>query len=181
MKVLLIEGCRKGGNTDAVASQFVKGAEEAGHEVTREYLFTKKMNGCLGCQHCRNTDGICVWKDDLVQVNEEILASDVLVFVSPVYFYGITAQLKMAMDRTFNIEERVHDKKVFFITSAAAPLGEEYEKKLQYAIDTVQGWVDCYRDNVCLEKVFAAWNMWGEPDITKHEAYQEAYEAGRNL
>ena len=81
MKVLLIEGCRKGGNTDAVASQFVKGAEEAGHEVTREYLFTKKMNGCLGCQHCRNTDGICVWKDDLVQVNEEILASDVLVFV----------------------------------------------------------------------------------------------------
>ena len=97
------------------------------------------------------------------------------------YLYGITAQLKMAMDRTFNIEERVHDKKVFFITSAAAPLGEEYEKKLQYAIDTVQGWVDCYRDNVCLEKVFAAWNMWGEPDITKHEAYQEAYEAGRNL
>ena len=181
MKVLLIEGCRKGGNTDAVACQFAKGAEEAGHEVVKEYLFTKKMNGCLGCQHCRNTDGTCVWKDDLVQVNQEILASDVIVFVSPVYFYGVTAQLKMAMDRTFNIEDQVHDKKVFFITSAAAPAAEEFEKKLQYAIDTVQGWVDCYRNNVNLEGVFAAWNMWGEPDITKHEAYQEAYEAGKNL
>lgn len=181
MKVLLLEGCRKGGNTDRLADQFVKGAEEAGHEVIREYLFNKNMNGCIGCQKCRNTDGTCIWNDDLVEVNDEILNTDVIVFVSPVYFYGIPAQLKMAMDRTFNIEHHVHDKKVFFITSAAAPLGEEYEKKLQYAINTIQGWVDCYRNNVELIKVIHAWNMWGEPDITKHTAYLEAYETGKNL
>ena len=178
---MVIEGARKGGNTDALAEQFIKGAQEAGHEITREFLFTSNLHGCLGCQKCRNTDGTCVWKDDSVRINEEILNTDVIVFVSPVYFYGITAQLKMAMDRTFNIEKRVKNKRVFFITSAAAPEGEEYERKLQYAIDTIQGWVDCYRNNVNLEKVIHAWNMFGEPDITKHEAYTLAYETGKNL
>lgn len=181
MKVVVIEGARKGGNTDTLAEQFINGAKEAGHEVIREYLFTANLHGCLGCQKCRRTDGTCVWKDDSARINEEILEADVLVFVSPVYFYGITAQLKMVMDRTFNIEDRVKNKRVFFITTAAAPLGEAYEKKLQYAIGTIQGWVDCYRNNVNLEQVIHAWNMFGEPDITKHEEYTLAYKAGKNL
>lgn len=181
MKILMIEGARKGGNTDALADQFCKGAKQSGHETDREYLFTKDMHGCLGCTKCRNSDGTCVWKDDLTDLNQRILESDVLVFVSPVYFYGVTAQLKMAMDRTFNIEDQIHDKKVYFLTSAAAPLGKEYEKKLQYAVDTIQGWVDCYRNNVTLVQVIHAWNMWEEPDITKHEAWKQAYEAGKNL
>ncbi len=181
MEILILEGCRKKGNTDALVDQFVKGALDVGHTVQREYLFSKKMNGCIGCQKCRNTDGSCIWKDDLVEINNLILNSDVIVFASPVYFYGIPAQLKMVMDRTFNIEHQVHDKKVYFITSAAAPDSEEYEKKLQYAINTIQGWVDCYKNHVDLIKVIHAWNMFGEPDITKHVAYLEAYEVGKGI
>lgn len=181
MKILMIEGCRKGGNTDKICDQFAKGALEAKHEVQREYLFTKKMNGCIGCQKCRKTDGTCIWKDDLVEVNQKILEADVIVFASPVYFYGIPAQLKMVLDRTFNIEEKIHDKKIYFITSAAAPNEEAYLPKLQYAIDSIQGWVDCYRNNVELIKVFHAWDMWGQPDVTKKEAYVEAYEEGKSL
>lgn len=181
MKVLMVVGARVGGNTDALVKQFEKGAKEAGHEVQKEYLFSKKMNGCIGCRRCRSNNDVCVWKDDLVSVNQAILESDVIVFASPIYFYGISAQLKMAMDRTFAIENHVHDKQIYFITSAAAPALDQYLKKLQYAIDTIQGWVDCYRNHVTFMKVIAAWDMFQQPDITKSKAYIDAYEVGKQL
>ena len=181
MKVLILQASRNGGNTEKIADQFILGAKEAGHEVEKISLFTKKMNGCLGCEYCRNHDGICVWKDDLVEVNQKILESNVIVMVSAIYFYGISAQLKMVIDRTFNIEHSIHDKKIYFITSSAAPDEPSQMSRLQYAINSVQGWVDCLRNNCELVKVFGGWGMWQEPDVTKKKAYIEAYEEGKNL
>lgn len=181
MKVLLLVGARVNGNTDTLVKQFEKGAIEAGHEVKKEYLFSKKMNGCLGCLHCRNHADVCVWKDDVVSINQQILESDVIVFASPVYFYGISAQLKMVLDRTFAIENQVHDKNIYFITTAAAPDLPQYTKKLQYSIDSIQGWVDCYRNNVTLKQVIHAWDVFQKPDMTKRSAYQQAYIAGKQL
>lgn len=180
MKVTILEGCKKGGNTDKLCSQFAKGAEEAGHTVERIYLFTKDVHGCLDCQRCQTT-GTCVWKDDGCEILERALASDVLVFASPIYYYGITGQLKTILDRFYSKHSQVRDKSVYLITSSAAAHEDPYAAKLDIAQQSIQGWVDCFGDDVHFVSTIGAWGMFDNPDVTESPAYQMAYEEGRAL
>ena len=181
MKVIILEGCKKGGNTDALCGEFARGAEEAGHEVERIYLFGKKVNGCIDCQRCQATGGVCVWKDDGCEILEQAVAADVLVFASPIYYYGITGQLKTILDRFYAKHGQVRDKKVYFITSSAAAHEEPYAPKLDIAQQSIQGWVDCFGDDVRFSSTIGAWDMFGNPDVTQSPAYTMAYEEGRAL
>ena len=179
MKALMLIGARTGGTTDSLCRQWEKGfTENTDNTVEKIYLFTKKINGCLGCRKCKET-GSCVWKDDADDILEKILNADILVFASPVYFYSITAQLKLILDRTFSIEDKIRNKKTFFITSAAAPDEEQYRKFLQTAIDTYHGYVQCYHGELKDLGYITAYGMATETDITKHSEYKLAYEKGK--
>ena len=57
----------------------------------------KKISPCLACYSCRGT-GVCVQKDDMEQFRRQILDADTLVFVTPLYYYGMSAQLKILVD-----------------------------------------------------------------------------------
>ena len=98
MKVLIVVGAKKNGNTDQLVKQFAKGAASAGHDVDIEYLFGKDIHGCIDCQTCMRT-GACVWKDDFPAMLEKVMAADVIAFASPIYFFSISAQLKTFLDR----------------------------------------------------------------------------------
>jgi multimeric flavodoxin WrbA len=99
MKLVGIYGSpRKAGNTDLMLDAFLEGAEAAGGEISRLYARDLDIRGCLGCGHCDKA-GVCIQKDDMRQVYPLLEGVQLIVVASPVYFYGITAQLKLMVDR----------------------------------------------------------------------------------
>ena len=97
--VVLIGSVRKGGNTDLLAQAF---AESAGkrHEVELVSVADYAVHPCIGCNSCYTSEGHrCFQEDDMQQIYEKLQQADELVIASPVYFYGISAQLKAVIDR----------------------------------------------------------------------------------
>ena len=99
MNVLGIYGSpRKRGNTDILLDKALEGARSAGAEVTLVYARKLKMSGCLECGGCNKT-GKCVVKDDMQTVYPMLQAADVIILASPIFFYGMSAQVKALIDR----------------------------------------------------------------------------------
>ena len=137
MNILILSGSpRKGGNTDLLVEAFVKGASQKHHvEVVsvRDY----KVNPCMGCNACfKNKDNTCAQKDDMPLVYEKMSQADMLVIVSPVYFYGLSAQLKTVIDRFHNpIRDTFPLKKMALLLVGAATLPELFDSILtQYKL-----------------------------------------------
>ncbi|WP_206811953.1 flavodoxin family protein [Paradesulfitobacterium ferrireducens] len=110
MKVLILTGSPHAqGTTALLADQVCVGAQEAGHEVI--CIGTAKLNihPCLGCYHCRNYDGQCVYDDDMKQIHSQLLTADAVVLVTPLYYFGMTAQLKRVIDRFFAINSSLRN------------------------------------------------------------------------
>ena len=99
--VILSGSPRRGGNTDRLAAAFKDGAVSAGKNVTLFRVADMKIGGCLGCGHCFEEKGVCVQKDDMIQILNALRKADALVLASPVYYFGATAQIKLAIDRTY--------------------------------------------------------------------------------
>ena len=128
MNILIISGShRKGGNTELLAEAFAKGAA-AHHHVEIVSVRDYKVNPCLGCDACFKTNGVCAQKDDMTILYEKMSQADMLVIASPVYFYGISAQLKAFIDRFHNpIRDSFHIKKMALLLVGAATLPELFD------------------------------------------------------
>jgi len=128
MNILILSGSpRKGGNTELLAEAFAKGAS-AHHHVEIVSVRDYKVNSCLGCNACFMTNGICAQKDDMSLIYEKMNQTDMLVIASPVYFYGISAQLKTVIDRFHNpIRDTFHVKKMALLLVGAATLPELFD------------------------------------------------------
>lgn len=97
--MLVINGSpRKGGNTETVLNAFVEGAKEAGAEVTVIRLVEIDHKNCKGCNSCHK-NGVCVIRDALTPVFDQMLQSDILVLASPIYSMSVTAEMKSFIDR----------------------------------------------------------------------------------
>ena len=137
MNILILSGSpRKGGNTDLLVEAFVKGASQKHHvEVVpvRDY----KVNPCMGCNACfRNEQHLCAQKDDMAIIYEKMSQADMLVIASPVYFYGLSAQLKTVIDGCHNpIRDTFKIKKTAILLVGAATLPELFDSILaQYQL-----------------------------------------------
>ena len=180
MKIFVAVGAKKNGNTDKIVDQFVKGALSTNCEVITEHLFQKKnMHGCIDCQSCKRNNGVCVWKDDIPEMIQELLDADVIVLASPVYFFSISSQLKLFIDRTYASIEKIKNKRVIFIATAEGP-SDLYEEDFRRVTEPIQGFVNCFEDT-SLEKVICCFDMGTTKDITKTAAYKEAFECGASL
>ncbi len=101
MKIVGFMGSpRKNGNTAVLLQQVMEGAQKEGAECTIYYLNDLKIKGCQGCNACKRK-GYCVIPDDMQNIYQIINEADVLVFSSPVYMWGMTAQLKLMIDRLY--------------------------------------------------------------------------------
>ena len=99
MKVLGIMGSpRVGGNSDILLDEALAGAKDAGAEVEKIILDKKKISGCKDCKKCNET-GICVIKDDMLEIHKKILEADAIIHSVPVYFWSMTSQMKAYLDR----------------------------------------------------------------------------------
>lgn len=99
MKItVLMASPNPNGSTAILAEEFRRGAEESGHACSVLQVSRMNIHPCLGCVRC-GYEGPCVQKDDMETVRRELLESDMVVFASPLYYYGMSAQLKTVIDR----------------------------------------------------------------------------------
>lgn len=175
--VLVLMGSpRKHGNTDRLADEFIRSAQEASHRVEKIYLKDRKINGCLGCGACQRNGGSCVQKDDMDDIYEKWLASDVVVLASPVYFYTWSSQMKAVLDRTFAIEQKVTDTDFYLISAGAAPT-EDY---MSLMLESFRKYVGCFRAGGNREGGYVFGLGTNAPgDVAGSDAMKKAHEMGK--
>jgi multimeric flavodoxin WrbA len=104
MQVTTILGSpRPRGNTATVLGLFEERLAHQGHEVDRIHIVDYQVNGCLGCQACQNASQAlaCRQQDDAVGIFKRMIAADAVVYATPLYTYGFTAQMKALIDREY--------------------------------------------------------------------------------
>lgn len=108
MKILALNSSpRKGrGNTERILRPFLEGARQAGAETEVVYLYEKKILPCLGCFDCwLRTPGKCCQKDDMEGLLKALTAADVAVYATPLYVFGMSAVMKLFLDRIVPLAE----------------------------------------------------------------------------
>ena len=122
MKIAILNGSPKVGNTAAMVNAFAEGAKEAGHEVEILHVGKMKINGCLACEYCHGKgEGTCIQKDDIVKIMPAYKEADMIVFASPIYYFDLTAQLSAAIQRVYAIGKPAKAAKAALLLSSASP------------------------------------------------------------
>lgn len=173
--ILILSGSpRRGGNSDVLCDQFMKGAVEAGNDVEKINVSSKKIGYCMACYYCKNHGGACAIKDDMGEILEKMLAADVIVMASPVYFYSVDAQLKALIDRSVARWLEFKDKEFYYIMTAA----EDSADVMDCTLECFRGFARCLEGSV--EKgVICGKGVYEKGEILNHPAMREAYEMGR--
>jgi multimeric flavodoxin WrbA len=172
---------RKGGNTDILAERVLAGAGEAGVETFSVALRTLNIKPCVGCGKCWSKDRPCVFDDDMTQVYQAIADSDVLLFATPVYWYGPTTIMKAMIDRLvpFNRPQGMP-----MIDGKAAVLAIAYEEEGSAAVEPLLRMFELSFDylNVRLIDSIVVDGVGPKGAVLdKPEAITRAYEIGRRL
>ena len=177
MKITMITGSpHKKGTSAMLAEQFSKGATLAGHKVFHFDAANKGIHPCLACDRCHNANSECAFSDSMLELNPKLLEADVVVFVSPIYYYNITAQIKAVIDRFYASDAalRVPKKAVLMLTFA------------DETIDAAKGTIASFQ---AMTK-YLGWEMVGiitaaacatVEDIKKTDYPKQAFELGKSL
>lgn len=119
-KILVIESSpHRNGSSNMLAMQFVKGAQEAGHSVSFFDAGHGDLHPCNGCNACAN-DGNCIQKDGMAGLRDRLLRTDLVVFITPLYYFGMSAQLKMVIDRFYSFNSALQERHLQSILIVAA-------------------------------------------------------------
>ena len=133
MKVLILNGSpRKNGNTfhalEAVRKGILKSHPDA--EIATVRAVELRLKGCIACDGCRKNGGECVLPDGGAEIMKQVAAADLVIFGSPVYWWGISGQLKLVLDKFYSKDELFHSMKKrlgIVAVGAAETTDPEYE------------------------------------------------------
>ncbi len=178
---------RRKGNTSTLLKRAVDGAREAGAQVDEIVLRDCKMSPCLEIYGCKK-DGECAIKDDFQAVRDRILAGKGLMIASPIFFYTVSAHVKILMDRCQSLWVKKYwiDKVAYgmweparkgLVISAGATRGKKLFDgmllTMKYFFDTLD--MELWDSLLCRELDF-------EGDVDKHPEYLEhAYQRGHEF
>ena len=185
MKILGIMGSpRLGGNTDLLLDAVLSGAQSKGAEVEKLVIDQLNISPCREHYGCLE-DGRCVIRDDMDALYPKLLAADGIVVASPMFFYGVTAQLKALIDRCQALWARKHvlkqdwpgaGRKGAFIAVGAT----KGEKLFDGSIATVKYFFKTIGVEYAEELLIRGVDLKG--DIQNHpSALKDALELGRRL
>ena len=149
--LILSTSPRKNGNSEMLAREFARGAEEAGHNVELLSLHDKTIGFCKGCLACLKA-GHCVIKDDAAEIAAKMHDADVLVFATPVYYYSVSGQFKTMLDRANPLFGTDYAFTKAYLLATAA---ENEAATVEGTVKAVQGWVDCFDRCELAETIFA--------------------------
>jgi multimeric flavodoxin WrbA len=178
---------RRGGNSDILLAEFLKGAESRGAATKTLVLNNLKIAPCQHCDACLK-EGICRIKDDMQGVYEELAAADVVVLAAPMHFMGLSAQTKLMVDRCQSLWAK---KYVLKVPPLGSPPGEKrgffiavggmtYSYLFQGAITVVKALFTCldivYTGDLFFKGIDRKGEIRENPDALK-----QVYEAGRKI
>jgi len=175
MKILGIScSPQKKGNTAFLLEKALSGAAEEGADTELFSLAGKEINGCKGCYSCHQT-GECITKDDMQALREKMIEAEGILFGTPVYFYGMTAQAKAIIDRTFsfNRPESSLRNKIGGVITVAGSIG---------LIDVIKDFCFFFTLKQMLPANFVGAYATGKGDIENREkGLQAAFDLGRQM
>ncbi len=187
MKVLGIYGSpRKGGNSDILLDKVLEGARSAGAEVSSIYARTPKISGCLECGGCDKT-GKCVVKDEMQTVYPMLEDADIIFLATPIFFYGMTSQVKALIDRCQAMwskrmlektpeERRKYDSGVGYLIAVGATRGKNLFEGVQLTARYLFDALDMsYEGGIFFRRIDRKGAILDHP-----EALKEAFELGIN-
>ena len=120
MKIIVLTGSpRENGNSNRLADSFCHGAKTAGHEIQRFDTAALDIRPCKACDWCRSHGGHCLLSDGMQQIYPHLAAADMVALVTPLYYYGIAAQLKAAIDRFYAVNSQLYDREAVFLCACA--------------------------------------------------------------
>ena len=126
MKILILNGSpRPNGNTKQMIDALCEGLKKAGHEWDVVNVARMNIHGCLACEYCHGKGaGSCVQKDDMQNVYELLKTAEMLVLAAPIYYYGMSGQMKCCIDRFYAVlypEKPEQLTKIAMILSSGDP------------------------------------------------------------
>lgn len=175
--LVITTSLRAKSNSDILAEQLIAGANVAGHSVELISLKGKDIKFCIGCLACQKTQR-CIQKDDARAIADKVLNADTLVFVTPIYYYEMSGQMKTLLDRLNPLYSADYKfRKVYMLSTAAEDKSFVPEK----AVSGLQGWVDCFEKAELTDSLFCGGlNDSGEAaGAEKH--LKAAFEFGKAL
>lgn len=173
MVLVAFSSPRRGGNSETLSDAFANGAREAGHSVETVRLREKQIGFCKGCLACQKL-GHCVIQDDAVEIAAKMHDADVLVFATPVYYYGVCGQLKTMLDRANPLFGSDYAFTEAYLLATAAEDGRSTFEGTEKA---VQGWINCFPRCTLAGTVFAG-GVNGVGEIAGHPALEQARRMG---
>ena len=141
MNILALIGSpRKNGNTDQLVDQILRGSKTKGHSAEKLYLYDYTISLCTDCRKCKKDDYVCCINDEMQKIYPKMESADVIIFGTPIYWYGPTAKMKMLMDRMrpFVANGKLKGKKAVVVapsaegTKAYGPLVEMFKMSFEY-------------------------------------------------
>ena len=173
--VILSGSPRKNGNTNLLCRQFQQGAEEAGHSVRFIPLAEKRIGFCRACDVCMRNGGACIQKDDMENILCAFQQADVVVLATPVYFYGVIAQMKACIDRTYPIWQHLGKKEVYYIVSAGLD-----EHIVARSLGDLDGFVEHFEQYEIKGRLYAS-NVMEAGAVRTLPVMEAAYQAGLHV
>lgn len=178
-KVLIVSASpRKNGNSDILAQQFYRGAVEAGNQVEQIFVCDLKLGYCIGCWYCLDpkNGGRCCQKDAMNDILPRMLEADVIVWSTPVYYYSVTGQMKIFLDRCNPLWEKLKDKDFYYMVTA-----HDAEKaNLDLAMQSLHGFAICF-ENIREKGCIYGGGATEKGEIKNTSAYEEAYRLGTSV
>lgn len=175
--ILVLSGSpRKGGNSDLLCDEFIRGAVESGNKVEKIFIRDKKIAYCTGCYYCGKRDGICAIKDDMKDILDKMHMADVIVMSSPVYFYSIDAQMKTVIDRTLAQWTKIKNKEFYYIMTAA----DDSKNAMACTLECFRGFASCISGSKEMGVIYGT-GAHEAGSIKNHPAMNEAYLMGRGV
>lgn len=172
--VIISSSPRRGGNSDSLCDRFAQGALEGGHHVEKIRLGELKIGYCAGCYACAKT-GRCVQNDDARPVLDRMMAADVIVLATPVYFYTVCAQLKTLIDRSVVIYPKLTNKTFYYIMAM-----EEKVAKFEGTLAALRGFLDCCEGSAEAGYIGAT-GVFEKGAAQNTPFWNDAYRLGRDL
>ena len=174
MKIVIVNGSPRKGNTYSAINAFVEGAKDNNDiEIIDSYKL--KISPCIACGTCECYKG-CVAKDDSNPTVDKLVNADMIIFATPVYWWGMSAQLKLIIDKCYCRGLQLKNKKIGLIIVGGSPVDS-----IQYELICRQ--FDCMAD-------YLSWNMLfqksyyanARDELAKDvEAIKELEDIGENL
>ncbi len=177
MKILALMGSpRRGSNTDTLVEHILRGSETKGHTSEKLYLYDYEISPCLDCRNCKRGNYVCTVNDGMQEIYPKMEAADLIIFGTPLYWYGPSGKMKLLIDRMrpFITNGKLNDKKAVIVTpseegpKACGPLLEMFCMSCDYLGMELAG------------KIFVKAYEKGEI-VENQEELKKAYEFGSSL